>query len=206
MRVRIARDELRRIRELSQSIEAREAEIADLVAQIATHLLCEPGFGPLTAPKLVGASELGVGREPLAAGDLAAPASRRSRSARAKPTATGSTAAATARSTRPSTASPSRACAAMPRRRTTSRASGPKAGAPKKRSGVSTATSPAASDTCFKTPRRAQGIPTHQLLDTGTGLAAITLVAAAVGALLTDGGLRMARTAGQRTLPNGAAL
>ncbi len=54
MRVRIARDELRRIRELSQSIEAREAEIADLVAQIATHLLCEPGFGPLTAPKLVG--------------------------------------------------------------------------------------------------------------------------------------------------------
>ncbi len=54
MRVRIARDELRRIRELSQSIKALEAEIADLVAQIAPHLLPEPGFGPLTAAKLVG--------------------------------------------------------------------------------------------------------------------------------------------------------
>ena len=35
MRVRIARDELRRIRELSQAIKALEAEIAGLVAQIA---------------------------------------------------------------------------------------------------------------------------------------------------------------------------
>ena len=54
MRVRIARDELRRIRELSQAIKALEAEIAQLVAQIAPQLLCEPGFGPLTAAKLVG--------------------------------------------------------------------------------------------------------------------------------------------------------
>jgi transposase len=54
MRVRIARDELRRIRELTQAIKALEAEIADLVAQIAPHLLSEPGFGPLTAAKLVG--------------------------------------------------------------------------------------------------------------------------------------------------------
>ena len=54
MRVRIARDELRRIRELTQTIKALEAEIADLVAQIAPHLLAEPGFGPLTAAKLVG--------------------------------------------------------------------------------------------------------------------------------------------------------
>jgi transposase len=51
---RLARDELRRIRELSQTIKALEAEIADLVAQIAPHLLTEPGFGPLTAAKLVG--------------------------------------------------------------------------------------------------------------------------------------------------------
>jgi transposase len=50
MRVRIARDELRRIRELSQTIKALEAEIA----QIAPQLLTEPGFGPLTAAKLVG--------------------------------------------------------------------------------------------------------------------------------------------------------
>ena len=47
MRVRIARDELRRLRELTQTIKALEAEIADLVAQIAPHLLAEPGFGPL---------------------------------------------------------------------------------------------------------------------------------------------------------------
>src|SRR5215203_3065804 len=53
-RVRIARDELRRLRELTQSIKALEAEITDLVAQIAPHLLTEPGFGPLTAAKLVG--------------------------------------------------------------------------------------------------------------------------------------------------------
>ena len=54
MRVRIARDELRRIRELSQTIKALEREIAALVAAIAPQLLSEPGFGPLTAAKLVG--------------------------------------------------------------------------------------------------------------------------------------------------------
>src|SRR5688572_5517105 len=54
MRVRIARDELRRIRELSQTIKTLQAEIAQLVAQVAPQLLSEPGFGPLTAAKLVG--------------------------------------------------------------------------------------------------------------------------------------------------------
>ena len=54
MRVRIARDELRRLRELTHAIKALEAEIAELVAQIAPQLLAEPGFGPLTAAKLVG--------------------------------------------------------------------------------------------------------------------------------------------------------
>jgi transposase len=54
MRVRIARDELRRLRELTASIRALEAEIAQLVAQVAPQLLAEPGFGPLTAAKLVG--------------------------------------------------------------------------------------------------------------------------------------------------------
>ena len=53
MRVRIARDELRRLRELT-AIRALEAEIAQLVAQVAPQLLSEPGFGPLTAAKLVG--------------------------------------------------------------------------------------------------------------------------------------------------------
>jgi len=54
MRVRIARDELRRLRELSASIRALETEIAEMVAQVAPQLLSEPGFGPLTAAKLVG--------------------------------------------------------------------------------------------------------------------------------------------------------
>ena len=61
MRVRIARDELRRIRELSQTIKALEREIAALVATVAPQLLTEPGFGPLTAAKLVG-EVAGAGR------------------------------------------------------------------------------------------------------------------------------------------------
>ena len=61
MRVRIARDELRRIRELSQTIKALEREIAALVAAVAPQLLSEPGFGPLTAAKLVG-EVAGAGR------------------------------------------------------------------------------------------------------------------------------------------------
>jgi transposase len=44
-RVRIARDELRHLSELSQTIDALEAEIAELVAQVAPQLLAEPGFG-----------------------------------------------------------------------------------------------------------------------------------------------------------------
>jgi transposase len=54
MRVRIARDELRRLRELTQAINALESEIAELVGQVAPQLLTEPGFGPLTAAELVG--------------------------------------------------------------------------------------------------------------------------------------------------------
>jgi transposase len=53
-RVRIARDELRRLRDLTQSIDQLEREIADLVGQVAPQLLTEPGFGPLIAAKLVG--------------------------------------------------------------------------------------------------------------------------------------------------------
>src|SRR4051812_6222884 len=53
-RVRIARDELRHLRELSTTVNALEAEIADLVAEVAPQLLAEPGFGPLTAGKLIG--------------------------------------------------------------------------------------------------------------------------------------------------------
>src|ERR687896_61295 len=54
MRVQIARDELRRLRELTLAINQLEREITALVEQIAAQLLTEPGFGPLTAAKRVG--------------------------------------------------------------------------------------------------------------------------------------------------------
>jgi transposase len=54
MRVPIARDELRRLRELTLAINRLEHEITELVGQIAPQLLTEPGFGPLIAAKLVG--------------------------------------------------------------------------------------------------------------------------------------------------------
>jgi transposase len=53
-RVRIARDELRRIRELTRTIDALEAELAPLVAELAPDLLAERGCGVLTAAKLIG--------------------------------------------------------------------------------------------------------------------------------------------------------
>jgi transposase len=53
-RVRIARDELRRIRELTRSVDALERELGVLVAGLAPRLLAEPGCGVLTAAKLLG--------------------------------------------------------------------------------------------------------------------------------------------------------
>jgi transposase len=53
-RVRIARDELRRIRELTRAINELERELAPLVAGLAPGLLTERGCGVLTAAKLIG--------------------------------------------------------------------------------------------------------------------------------------------------------
>lgn len=53
-RVRIARDELRRIRELTRAINELERELATLVAEVAPQLLAERGCGVLIAAKLVG--------------------------------------------------------------------------------------------------------------------------------------------------------
>jgi transposase len=53
-RVRIARDELRRIRELTRTINELERELATLVAALAPRLLTEPGCGVLIAAKLIG--------------------------------------------------------------------------------------------------------------------------------------------------------
>ena len=54
MRVRIAREELRSLRELTLAINRLKREITDLLEQIAPQLLTEPGFGPLIAAKHVG--------------------------------------------------------------------------------------------------------------------------------------------------------
>jgi transposase len=53
MRVRIARDELRRLRELTLAVRQLEREITELITSIAPQLLAEPGFAPLIAAKLV---------------------------------------------------------------------------------------------------------------------------------------------------------
>ena len=87
-------------------IDTLETEIAELVGQVAPQLLSEPGFGPLTAAKLIG--EIAGARRFSATPSSPAPAgSHRFPSARATPTAIASTAAAIASSTPPSTASPS---------------------------------------------------------------------------------------------------
>ena len=150
-RVRIARDELRHLRELSATIDALETEIADLVDEVAPQLLAEPGFGPLTAGKLIG-EIAGAERFASDAKLARAAGSPRSPSARATPTATAWTAAATDRSTRPSTASPSPARAATPRPRPTSNANAQRARPTATPSAASNATSPAASGTCSTAP------------------------------------------------------
>jgi transposase len=53
-RVRIARDELRRIRELTRAIDTLHDDLAKLVAALAPQLLAERGCGVLTAAKLIG--------------------------------------------------------------------------------------------------------------------------------------------------------
>ena len=54
VRVRIARDELRRIRELSRTINELHEELTELVQQTAPHLLAQTGVGPITAARLLG--------------------------------------------------------------------------------------------------------------------------------------------------------
>jgi transposase len=53
-RVRIARDELHRIAELTRAINRLEAQLAPLVAATAPRLLAEAGCSVLTAAKLIG--------------------------------------------------------------------------------------------------------------------------------------------------------
>jgi transposase len=60
-RVRIARDEIRRIRDLSTTIDELAEQLARLVAQVAPQLLVKRGIGVLIAAKLIG-EIAGIGR------------------------------------------------------------------------------------------------------------------------------------------------
>src|SRR5215212_10269859 len=53
-RVRVARDELNRVRELTRAITAIEQELAPLVTAVAPRLAADPGCGTLIAAKLIG--------------------------------------------------------------------------------------------------------------------------------------------------------
>jgi transposase len=53
-RVRIARDEIRRIRDLTRTIDQLYQELATLVREVAPQLLAERGLGVLIAAKLIG--------------------------------------------------------------------------------------------------------------------------------------------------------
>jgi transposase len=60
-RVRVARDELKRIRELTRAITDLEQELAALVTAFAPQLVADAGCGTLTAAKLLG-EIAGIGR------------------------------------------------------------------------------------------------------------------------------------------------
>src|SRR5215203_853490 len=67
MRVRIARDELRRLRELTLAINRLEREITELITRTAPQLLDQPGFGPLIeSPRGTWRLDLLRGSEPYA--------------------------------------------------------------------------------------------------------------------------------------------
>jgi len=53
-RVRVARDEIRRIRDLTRTITQLHEELRGLVNQVAPQLLAEQGLGVITAAKLIG--------------------------------------------------------------------------------------------------------------------------------------------------------
>ena len=152
-RVRIARDELRRIRELTRTINELEHELAALVGALAPKLLAERGCGTLMAAKLLG-EIAGVNRFATDAKLAAPPAQPRSPPPPGAHNAIASTAAATASSTAPYTASPSSKDAWTPRPPPTSHTDKPRARLAGRPSAASSVTSPGASGTCSNpTPR-----------------------------------------------------
>src|SRR5215207_1902858 len=148
MRVRIARDELRRLRELTHAIRRLEREITELVTSIAPQLLSEPGFGPLIAAKLVGE---------IAGAQRFATSANTCRQ-RLDQGGNRQINAALHRVTSP-------APAATNPRATTSPDDAAKARAPATPSAASSATPPATSGDCCNRPTRSRRSYPHQFLD-----------------------------------------
>ena len=111
--VLIARDTIRRIRELSRATKDLYNKIAALIRKVAPQLLAEPGIGVLLAAKFIGRSpgSSALARRPARPPRQAAP---QSQSPADEQTATDSIPAATDGSTAPSTCSRSSASLTTP--------------------------------------------------------------------------------------------
>jgi transposase len=105
-RVRVAREQVARIRVLTRQADALQRELLGLIEAQRPQLIAETGCGTLTAAILIGRTA-GAERFRTDASFAARPAPHRSPAPPASATATASTAAATASSTTPSTSSPS---------------------------------------------------------------------------------------------------
>jgi transposase len=132
----------RRYQALDDEIAELDAQLEQLTAQASPHLIESFGVGPEAAAALLIAAGDNPGR--LRPSRCSA-APHRSQPHRAKPFATASTEAATAKPTPPSTASSSSACATTSRPRTTSTGAPARARASRRSSAASNATSPARS-------------------------------------------------------------
>src|SRR3954467_15235248 len=173
-RVRIARDELRRLRELTVAADALEAEIADLVTQAAPQLLDEPGFGPLTAAKLIGeiagvqrfateaklARAAGIAPIPVSSGKTNRHRLDRGGNRQINTTIHRIALTRARCHPRPRTTSPAAAAKARPppSPRTPPPAAAAKASPPARRCAASNAPSPAASGTCSSRPARQRSL------------------------------------------------
>jgi hypothetical protein len=142
--VRICREHLARLRDLTRRIDALKRELTPMVGRHAPQLLLMPGCGTIVAAASSPRSPTSTAFRPTPS-SRSTPASPRSTRPRANKSATASTAPATASSTTPSTSSPSPKPASTPPRATISPAAKPTANPTRKRCAPSNASSSAAS-------------------------------------------------------------
>ena len=153
-RVRVAREQVARLRALSRQVDALEQELLVLVKAHRPQLLAETGCGALTAAVLIGRTA-GAERFPSDASFARLTGTAPIPAHRGSATGIGSTAAATANSTAPCTSSPSPAPATTRSPRPTWPARKPRARPGRERSAASSATSRGASTTCSPCQPRA---------------------------------------------------